>query len=140
MNPFKHKQLEEFTIAECELYISKYPYGEHITDVKRMLHKLKNQKTTQEANKDTSDSTRVETEKKYYTSAKRNTDNKTYMTVNTVNDIDFDWIKFLRIIGTIIVIAIAVFLSISIIGGAVYSGPPIALIAMWAIRAIWKDS
>ena len=31
MNPFKHKQIEEFTIADCELYISKYPYGEQKT-------------------------------------------------------------------------------------------------------------
>lgn len=42
MNPFKHKQLEEFTIADCELYISKYPYGEHVIDVKRHLRNLRN--------------------------------------------------------------------------------------------------
>ena len=41
MNPFKHKQIEEFTIADCELYISKYPYGEHLIEVKRFLKKLK---------------------------------------------------------------------------------------------------
>lgn len=40
MNPFKHKQIEEFTIADCELYISKYPYGEHLLDVKRHLKTL----------------------------------------------------------------------------------------------------
>lgn len=40
MNPFKHKQLEEFTIADCELYISKYPYGEHIIEVKKHLRNL----------------------------------------------------------------------------------------------------
>ena len=33
MNPFKHKQIEEFTIADCELYISKYPYGEHLKEL-----------------------------------------------------------------------------------------------------------
>lgn len=41
MNPFKHKQLKEFTIADCELYINKYPYGEHIFEVKRLLLELK---------------------------------------------------------------------------------------------------
>ncbi|CCY06356.1 unknown [Eggerthella sp. CAG:1427] len=41
MNPFKHKQLEEFTIADCELYISRYPYGEHVFVVKRLLRELK---------------------------------------------------------------------------------------------------
>lgn len=35
MNPFKHKQLKEFTIIDCETYIGRYPYGEHITEVKR---------------------------------------------------------------------------------------------------------
>lgn len=41
MNPFKHKQLEEFSIEDCELYINKYPYGEHINDVKRRKNKIK---------------------------------------------------------------------------------------------------
>lgn len=40
MNPFKHKQIEEFTIAGCEFYISKYPYGEHLIEVKRHLKEL----------------------------------------------------------------------------------------------------
>lgn len=44
MNPFKHKQLEEFTIADCELYISRYPYGEHVFEVKRLLRELKKKK------------------------------------------------------------------------------------------------
>lgn len=44
MNPFKHKQLEEFTIADCELYIGKYPYGEHVFEVKRLLRELKKKK------------------------------------------------------------------------------------------------
>lgn len=47
MNPFKHKQLEEFTIEDCELYISKYPYGEHAFEVKRLLRELKKQKAEQ---------------------------------------------------------------------------------------------
>lgn len=47
MNPFKQKQLEEFTIADCELYISKYPYGEHLLEVKHLLRELKKQKEVQ---------------------------------------------------------------------------------------------
>lgn len=43
MNPFSHKQLEEFSIADCELYISKYPYGEHVFKVKDRLRNLKKQ-------------------------------------------------------------------------------------------------
>ena len=41
MNPFKHKQLDEFTITDCEQYIAHYPYGERIVDVKRKLKQLK---------------------------------------------------------------------------------------------------
>ena len=41
MNPFKQKQLDEFTIADCEQYIAHYPYGEHIVEVKRQLKQLK---------------------------------------------------------------------------------------------------
>lgn len=44
MNPFKHKQLEEFTIADCELYISKYPYGEHLIEVEKRLRNLRKAK------------------------------------------------------------------------------------------------
>lgn len=47
MNPFKHKQLEEFTIKDCEFYISRYPYGEHTIEVKQLLKKLKKQKAEQ---------------------------------------------------------------------------------------------
>lgn len=41
MNPFKHKQLDEFTITDCEQYIAHYPYGEHMVEVKRQLKQLK---------------------------------------------------------------------------------------------------
>lgn len=47
MNPFKHKQLEEFTIEDCESYISRYPYGEHVFEVKRLLRELKKKMTEQ---------------------------------------------------------------------------------------------
>lgn len=42
MNPFKLKQLNDFTIEDCEEYIQSYPYGEHIYDVKKHLKKLNN--------------------------------------------------------------------------------------------------
>ncbi len=41
MNPFKQKQLDEFTVTDCEQYIAHYPYGEHILDVKKLLKQLK---------------------------------------------------------------------------------------------------
>ncbi len=47
MNPFKHKQLDEFTIADCDLYLAKYPYGEHVFDVKSRLRELKKKKSEQ---------------------------------------------------------------------------------------------
>lgn len=40
-NPFKEKSLEDFTIVDCESYLSRYPYGEHILEVKAHLKKLK---------------------------------------------------------------------------------------------------
>lgn len=40
MNPFKQKQLDEFTITDCEQYIAHYPYGEHVFEVKRKLKQL----------------------------------------------------------------------------------------------------
>ena len=40
MNPFKEKSLEDFTIADCESYINRYPYGEHILEVKAHHRKL----------------------------------------------------------------------------------------------------
>lgn len=48
MNPFKQKQLDEFTIADCESYICQYPYGEHLSEVKTLLRKLKKQKEAQQ--------------------------------------------------------------------------------------------
>lgn len=45
MNPFKYKNLEEFTIDDCESYISRYPYGEKIAAVKRQLRILKKNNT-----------------------------------------------------------------------------------------------
>lgn len=39
-NPFKEKSLEDFTIADCESYINRYPYGEHILEVKAHHRKL----------------------------------------------------------------------------------------------------
>lgn len=41
MNPFKIKAFEEFTIADCEMYLNCYPYGEHSVEVKEKLRHLK---------------------------------------------------------------------------------------------------
>lgn len=40
-NPFKIKKLEEFTIKDCESYLTSYPYGEHHVEVKKRLSSLK---------------------------------------------------------------------------------------------------
>lgn len=43
-NPFKTKKLVEFTIADCESYLSLYPYGEHYLEVQERLEGLKSSK------------------------------------------------------------------------------------------------
>ncbi len=40
-NPFKIKNLEEFTIVDCETYLASYPYGEHYSEVNKRLRDLK---------------------------------------------------------------------------------------------------
>lgn len=40
MNPFKTKTLDDFTIADCEAYLNRYPYGEHSTEVKNRIKGL----------------------------------------------------------------------------------------------------
>ena len=40
MNPFKIKTLDDFTIADCEAYLNRYPYGEHSIDVKNRMKGL----------------------------------------------------------------------------------------------------
>ena len=40
MNPFKIKTLDDFTIADCEAYLSRYPYGEHSIEVKNRMKGL----------------------------------------------------------------------------------------------------
>lgn len=140
MNPFKHKQLEEFTIEDCELYISRYPYGEHTIEVKRLLKELKKQKATQVEIEKTNDSKKTNVETKYRTPAKKVSDNRTVHAVDATYNTGDDWIKFFRIIGTIIVTVIAIAMATAVAEGYVYTGPPIALVAFWVIRAIWKDS
>ena len=140
MNPFKHKQIEEFTIADCELYISKYPYGEHLIEVKRFLKKLKKQNASQVKEEIVTDSKKPDIKTNNQSSARATADNtQSQQYVNTYSSGD-DWTKFFRIIGTIIVIVIAITMATAIADGYVYTGPPIALVAFWVIRAIWKDS
>ena len=42
MNPFKTKTLDDFTIADCEAYLNRYPYGEHSIEVKNRMKGLAN--------------------------------------------------------------------------------------------------
>ena len=49
-NPFKTKQLEDFTIRDCEDYLKSYPYGEHFVDVQKRLRGLKSGKIAPKCN------------------------------------------------------------------------------------------
>ncbi|MCQ2053145.1 MAG: hypothetical protein MJZ03_04340 [archaeon] len=40
-NPFKEKELKDFTIEDCETYLNNYEYGEHESEVKNRLRDLK---------------------------------------------------------------------------------------------------
>lgn len=44
MNPFKIKQLDEFTIPDCKAYLDRYPYGEHYVEVAKRLKEIKSGK------------------------------------------------------------------------------------------------
>lgn len=139
MNPFTHKQLEEFTIEDCESYINRYPYGEHTVEVKHFLKELKKRNVSQVKEENVTDSKKPDIKTNYDSSARATMDNTQSQYVNTTYSSD-DWTKFFRILGTIIVIVIAIAVVSAIAEGYVYTGPPIALVAFWVIRAIWKDS
>ena len=140
MNPFKHKQLEEFTIEDCESYINRYPYGEHTVEVKHFLKELKKRNVSQVKEENVTDSKKPDVKTNYDSSARATSDNTQSQYVNTTYSSSDDWTKFFRILGTIIVIVIAIAMVSAIAEGYVYTGPPIALVAFWVIRAIWKDS
>ena len=140
MSPFKHKQLEEFTIEDCESYINRYPYGEHTVEVKHFLKELKKRNVSQVKEENVTDSKKPDIKTNYDSSARATMDNTQSQYVNTTYSSSDDWTKFFRILGTIIVIVIAIAMASAIAEGYVYTGPPIALVAFWVIRAIWKDS
>lgn len=140
MNPFTHKQLEEFTIEDCESYINRYPYGEHTVEVKHFLKELKKRNVSQVKEENVTDSKKPDIKTNYDSSARATMDNTQSQYVNTTYSSSDDWTKFFRILGTIIVIVIAIAVASAIAEGYVYTGPPIALVAFWVIRAIWKDS
>lgn len=139
MNPFKHKQLEEFTIEDCESYINRYPYGEQTVEVKRLLKELKKRNVSQVKEENVTGSKKPDIKTNYDSSARATSDNTQSQYVNITYSSD-DWTKSFRILGTIIVIVIAIAMASAIAEGYVYTGPPIALVAFWVIRAIWKDS
>ena len=140
MNPFKHKQLEEFTIEDCESYINRYPYDKHTVEVNRFLKEHKKRNVSQVKEENATDSKKPDIKTNYDSSARATSDNTQSQYVNTTYSSSDDWTKFFRILGTIIVIVIAIAMASAIAEGYVYTGPPIALVAFWVIRAIWKDS
>lgn len=109
MNPFKHKQIEEFTVADCELYISKYPYGEHLIEVKRHLKKLA--EAQQDKPKDGTNKSETKKIRKPQSESKRDSGNllSSAAQTNTSNDIVktiFAWIGIIvvvLVVGTIII-------------------------------------
>ena len=109
MNPFKHKQIEEFTIADCELYISKYPYGEHLIEVKRHLKELA--KAQQDKPKESTNKSENKKIRKPQSEGKRDSGNvvSSAAQTNTSNDIVktiFAWIGIIvvvLVVGTIII-------------------------------------
>lgn len=109
MNPFKYKQIEEFTIADCELYISKYPYGEHLIEVKRHLKELA--KTQQDKPKEGTNKSETKKIRKPQSESKRDSGNlvSSAAQTNTSNDIVktiFAWIGIVvvvLVIGTVII-------------------------------------
>lgn len=111
MNPFKHKQLEEFTIKDCELYISRYPYGEHTIEVKQLLKELKKQKAEQPivANEKGNPQPEKPRETKSKTEKSSNRDLKQTKETNSSKDVAktiFAWIGIIvvvLVVGTIII-------------------------------------
>lgn len=109
MNPFKYKQLEEFTIADCELYISKYPYGEHIIDVQGHLRNIT--KPHQDELKETNNLTETKKVSQPKSELKRNLENgeSTINKIKTSDDVIktiFAWIGIIvvvLVVGTIII-------------------------------------
>ncbi len=140
MNPFKYKQLEEFTIEDCVSYINRYPYGEHTVEVKHFLKELKKRNVSQVKEENVTDSKKPDVKTNNNSSARATSDITQSQYVNTTYSGSVDWTKFFRILGTIIVIVIAIAMASAIAEDRVYTGPPIALVAFWVIRAIWKDS
>lgn len=109
MNPFKHKQLKEFTVADCELYISKYPYGEHLIEVKRHLKELA--KAQQDNPNEGTNKTETKKISKPQSEGKRDSGNvvSSAAQANTSNDVVktiFAWIGIIvvvLVVGTIII-------------------------------------
>lgn len=107
MNPFKHKQIEEFTIADCELYISKYPYGEHLIEVKRHLKELA--KAQQDKPKESTNKSETKKIRKPQSEGKRDSGNvvSSAAQTNTSNDIVktiFAWIGYIAVVIIIMII------------------------------------
>ena len=100
MNPFKHKQIKEFTVADCELYISKYPYGEHIIEVNNISEILRKHNKTSQRKVQKTETKKIGTQKN---------EGKKDSETNTSNDIVktiFAWIGIIvvvLIVGTIII-------------------------------------
>lgn len=114
MNPFKHKQLEEFTIEDCELYISKYPYGEHVFEVKHLLRELKKKKSEQPSI--TNKKANKQEEKPIEAKSKTITSSNTYPKQATEKSSSKDVVKTIFVwIGIIVVVLVVGTIIIAIL-------------------------
>lgn len=138
-NPFNYKQLKEFTIADCEFYINKYPYGEHVLEVKRLLRELKksqpkaaNRKVDQQTEK--SKETKSKTIESSYKSGKaqKGTDSS-----EDIAKTIFAWIGIIivvLVVGTIIIVLLNEIIPHSWLNKYKYLIYPIGVVLGWLQR------
>lgn len=136
MNPFKIKQLEEFTESDCNAYLDRYPYGEHYVEVSKRLKdirsgKIKTDSLEEEDSVLTSHKKRKENSKAYVVESKVNeskdTDdnednsesddinNDSYSSIDTNHDNDSMLDKLFSIIGVIVAGAIFIVIILCVV-------------------------
>lgn len=135
MNPFKIKQLNEFTESDCLAYLDRYPYGEHYVDVTQRLKDIRSgkikidksptKKTTSSSqdkkkvdlHSNVNDSRALDNEEKddYGNSSDGYDINEvSYSSSNTKNDNDSVWDKIYSIIAFIIAAVIIIVIVLAV--------------------------
>ena len=150
MNPYKIKTIEEFTIDDCETYIRRYPYGEHITEVRKRLKQLRLEQRggrtdesrqnsdggnrpkhdVSEQSSDSSVSSSAETSQKDISVG--TPPNNTPLPQSSYSESDGLW---WRVLLTVLIIGGLIALIIGTVG----IGTPVAIVAGAWLHNIWKD-